>query len=202
MSDRPSEQFSEQPLPPLRTEAESEARDAQVTARQVLIGRIADLREQGLKGANWFFWVAGLSIVNSVIMQGGGDLYFVVGLGVTLIVDGITKAVGEQNPEMAMTLKIVAVSFAILVAAVVAVFGWLARKGILAIFVIGMFLYLLDGLLFLMLQDLMSVAFHGFALFWMWSGFSAFRKMHAAEMELRDQLDVVPQRYTEPDEIQ
>ena len=130
--------------------------------------RISELRERGQRGANWFFWVAGLSIVNSIAVHGGATGYFVVGLGITLVVDSIAKAVGEQNPGLQIGLQVVGTSFAVVVGAIVAGFGWLARKGMVIVFGLGMFLYLLDGLLFIVLQDFMSVAFHAYALFTMW----------------------------------
>ena len=40
-------------------------------------------------GASWFFWIAGLSIINSIILLAGGQWNFIVGLGVTQIIDVI-----------------------------------------------------------------------------------------------------------------
>jgi hypothetical protein len=191
MAERSSEEFSEQPLPPqpASAEPESDPDDATDSKRHASVARILELQERGHKGANWFFWVAGLSLVNSVIVHGGGTISFVVGLGITMVVDAIAKTVGEQHPEMDIVFKVLAIGFACTAAIMVTGFGWLARRGILIAYAIGMFLYLLDGLLFLFLQDLMSVAFHGFALFCMWSGFSAFRQLNALQTELREQLD-------------
>ncbi len=37
--------------------------------------------EQVVKsGANWFVWIAGLSVVNSIVGMSGGHLHFIVGL--------------------------------------------------------------------------------------------------------------------------
>jgi hypothetical protein len=190
MAERPSEDFSEQPMPPPPgAEPERDPDEKDGAARHASVARIMELQERGHKGANWFFWVAGLSLVNSVIMHGGGATYFVVGLGVTLLVDAVCKDVGEQNPDIHTLLRVFAIGFALAVAVMVTGFGWLARKGILIVYAIGMALYLLDGLLFLVLQDLMSVAFHGFALFWMWSGFSAFREINKITAEMSEPPD-------------
>lgn len=217
MSERPSEEFSEKPLPtpssagaegstefsekplsPPAVESEPDAEPEPDAAQLASLARILELQARGHKGANWFFWVAGLSIVNSISVHGGMTGYFVVGLGVTLVVDSIAKAIGEQHPEFDIGLKAFGIGFAVVAALVVTFFGWFARKGVLIIFAIGMILYLFDGLLFLILQDLMSVAFHGFALFWMWSGFSAFRQIRAIEAELREQVE--PRDYPADDE--
>lgn len=40
--------------------------------------------EQRMKsGANWFYWIAALSLVTSIISLAGGDWGFLVSLGVT-----------------------------------------------------------------------------------------------------------------------
>ena len=40
-------------------------------------------------GANWFYWIAGLSLVNTILLYTGSEWVFVVGLGVTQLIDGI-----------------------------------------------------------------------------------------------------------------
>lgn len=42
-----------------------------------------------------------------------------------------------------------------------------------------MVLYLLDGLLFLLVQDWLSLGFHGFALYSMFHGYTALRRLKA-----------------------
>ncbi len=41
-------------------------------------------------GANWFVWIAILSIINSVIVTMNGNLNFIIGLGITQIVDALS----------------------------------------------------------------------------------------------------------------
>ena len=36
-------------------------------------------------GANWFYWIAALSLVNSIIVMANGQWSFILGLGVTEI---------------------------------------------------------------------------------------------------------------------
>ncbi len=124
-------------------------------------------------GANWFWWVAGLSLVNSAIALAGGQLHFVVGLGVTLIADLLAQGAAQQNANVATLVKLIVFAFDVLVAALVFGTGWLARKRYIAAFVLGMFCYTLDGLIFVLFQDWLSVAFHGLALFGMWKGLQA-----------------------------
>src|SRR5262245_23869691 len=75
---------------------------------RALRARLTSLQERGRRGANWFFWVAGLSLVNSVIIHTGGGIFFVVGMGATLIVDAVASGVAEQHPEAATIVRLVA----------------------------------------------------------------------------------------------
>lgn len=149
-----------------------------------LHNRVAALKQTGDNGANWFYWVAGLSLVNTGINLFGGGLYFVVGLGVTLIADVISMQAATEEPEIAAAAKAISIAFTLFVALVLCGFGWLSRKRILPLFAIGMALYTLDGLLFVMFQDWMSVAFHAFALYSMIGGFMAYRQMNIMQREI------------------
>jgi hypothetical protein len=195
MADPYSESVSEQPLPPPPlVDDEGPREPSRSVNRDATVRRILELEEAGRKGGSWFYWVAALSVLNSLLMNGGVATYFVMGLGVTLSVDMVARVGGEENPDLVNILRVAAIVFALVVAGVVSLFGWVARKGYLSIYGFGMFLYLCDGLLFLLYNDGMSVLFHGFALFWMWSGFSAFRQARAIERELQHRLEEAEER--------
>jgi hypothetical protein len=155
---------------------------------EVLQFQLAELDARGRSGADWFFWIAALSLINSVILLSGGDTHFVVGLGVTLIADVIAKTIAEQNPEIAAAAQGIAFAFDLLVAGVFCLFGWLSRRGLLPVFALGMFLYLLDGMIYVLIGDWLSVGFHAFVLFCMASGFTAYRQMKTIQVELQQQL--------------
>ena len=140
-----------------------------------------------LNGANWFFWIAGLSVVNSFILLADGDRHFVVGLGITQVVNHIALEVAKQNPEAAMICKIVAGVFTCIAAAVFATFGMGSRRRLAWVFICGMLLYALDGLLLLILQDWFSFGFHLFALYGIFGGFSACRQLNAIDLEYAEQ---------------
>jgi len=178
-----------EPLPhdPVQQPPAADA-DAQAEADanfRALAHQMAALDQAGRNGAHWFFWVAGLSMVNSIIAHVGGNIHFVVGLGVMLIVDGVANNAAQQQPDRAAILKGIALGIDVLAALVVALFGWLARNRFLGVYLIGMVLYLLDGLIFFAFRSWMSVAFHGFALYWMWNGFTAFRHVRRIEQALQ-----------------
>lgn len=150
--------------------------------------QIAVLLQQGRNGAKWFYWIAGFSIVNTLIMLVSGGLYFVVGLAVTCLADEIARTNAQQFPKAALILKVVAFGFSAGMSLLFCVFGWLALKRYQPLFFLGMVLYLLDGLLFLLIGEIMAAAFHAYALYCMWSGFRAYRQLAALERQLIDPL--------------
>ncbi len=117
-----------------------------------------------MSGASWFWWIAGLSVVNTVMIHSGTDRTFVIGLGFTMLADIIFK-----------DLMVVALVIDVVVLSVFAGFGLMARKGHLWAFVTGIVLYTLDSLIYVLGQDWMSVGFHAFALFYMVRGALALR---------------------------
>lgn len=175
---------SDRPLPPdssAQTPADALPETPEIVPENEDDARLVELFLTVRRGANWFYWIAALSLVNSVIMLMGGNVHFVIGLGVTAIIDAVASAIGEENADIATITKLGAFAMDLVVAGVVVLFGWLANRRITAIFALGMALYLMDGLIFVLFQDWMSVGFHAFALFCMWSGFSAVRELNRLE---------------------
>lgn len=117
-----------------------------------------------LSGASWFWWIAGLSVVNTIMIHSGTDRNFVIGLGFTLLADAIFRE-----------MKVIAFVLDAIALATFVGFGFLSRKGHLWAFVTGIVLYTLDAGIYVLGQDWMSVAFHGLALFYMIRGAKALR---------------------------
>ncbi|MGA2630691.1 MAG: hypothetical protein ABSG54_10810 [Terriglobia bacterium] len=124
-------------------------------------------------GANWFFWIAGLSLVNSVIALAGGGTRFVLGLGITQVVDAIAQ---QANMGKGVPLVVDLVAAGIFVP-----FGLQARKRQNWAFLVGMILYALDGLLFVLVKDILGIGFHLFALFFIYKGMKANEQLGALE---------------------
>lgn len=136
------------------------------------------VEKQLQSGADWFFWIAGLSLINSAILFTGSEWGFIIGLGITQIIDAIGLAIAE---EMGVAGKIIAFIFDIVAAGVFVLFGVFARKRYKWAFVVGMVLYAMDGLIFLLVADFLSVGFHVFALFCIYGGFKAIKKLSEIE---------------------
>src|SRR6185436_15902650 len=90
--------------------------------------------------------------------------------------------------QTAVIGKIVAFGFSAAMSLVFCGFGWLALKRYQPLFLMGMLLYLLDGLLFLLMGEIMAAAFHAYALYCMWGGFQAYRRLAVLERQLMDPL--------------
>ena len=125
-------------------------------------------------GASWFFWIASLSVINSIIFRLGGNLNFIFGLGLTQVIDAIDISIVDNAlyPN-ANTVHILSMVLILLIAGLFALFGLLAQKKIKWIYLVGMAFYLLDGLILLMFQDFISAAFHAYVLFGLWRGYKA-----------------------------
>jgi len=85
--------------------------------------------------------------------------------------------------EASNNAKIIAFIFDLGIAGLFAGVGYYAIKPEKWAFNIGMFLYFLDGLLFLLVQDWLSIGFHLFVLFSIYTGYKGLAKIQ--EIELR-----------------
>lgn len=124
-------------------------------------------------GAGWFYWIAALSLVNSFSAFTGSDWRFILGLGITQIIDAFGNSVEGAG-------KIIALVLSLIVAGVLIGLGVLAGKRHTWAFIVGMVLFALDGLIFLLAQDWIGVAFHAFVLYCFFRGLQACRTLNAA----------------------
>lgn len=136
---------------------------------------IAEFTRRMKSGANNFYWIAALSVINSIISMTGSSTYFVIGLAVTLIVDGITISISQSLPDASITIivKIIGLMLSIMIAGLFALFGYFASQGKRWAFLAGMVLYAVDGLIMLYFADWIGVLFHGFFLWGLFGGLRA-----------------------------
>ena len=135
------------------------------------------LENKTKSGLNWFYWIAALSLVNSVSFLFGASLTFVIGLGATQFVDGLVSALSENLPHQATIVRPIGLAINVFIAGLFALFGYLGRKGFRSFAIIGMILYLLDGILLLLFKDYLGAAFHAWALFGIWGGLKALTEL-------------------------
>jgi hypothetical protein len=147
---------------PAAAPARPEARAATGLDREAL-----ERRRNG--GASWFYWVAALSLINSVGALTGQGWRFIVGLGITQLADALVARTGHGLALVAPVDVALIGGFALL--------GRYARRGRLWAFGVGAAFYALDGLIFVAARDWIGVAFHAFVLVMAARGFEAARRL-------------------------
>lgn len=132
----------------------------------------AELEKRVKSGAGWFYWIAGFSIVNSILVATGSQWGFALGLGITSLTDALATGFGGAAQAVGIALNLVACGILVF-------FGFFAGKGHAWAFIIGMVLLGLDTVLTGLLQQWLSLALHVFALFCIFAGFKASRAIRA-----------------------
>ncbi len=105
-----------------------------------------------------FYWIAGLTLLNSFLVMYGTPLHFVVGLGITAAVDEKARYLGSVGVVLDLLINGT-------VAGIFFLLGNLSGKHIRWAFIAGMVLYGADGLLLLANMDILSLAFHAYTLY-------------------------------------
>jgi uncharacterized membrane protein len=138
-------------------------------------------------GANWFIWIAGLSLVNSVLFAIGSNWAFFLGLGATQFVDAFGKEIitGTTGQVLALVVDVLIAGIFVGIAAV-------SRNGVVWAFIVGMVLIVIDALLLAWITDWAAVAFHGLALYFMFRGFQASRRLAALRSAAQLTPGIVP----------
>ncbi len=168
----------------MQSQAQPAADAAQLAAMQtrlVLQGRMRS-------GMNWFYWIAGLSLINSGTYLFGANFTFVIGLGITQVIDGIFTTIAQELGSGAEWLRVVGVIIDLCVAGLFVLIGYVGRKRVRWPAIVGMVLYALDAVLMLVFKDFFGAAFHAWALFAIWTGLKAMRQLEAFEKAANPQI--------------
>ncbi|HVD51210.1 MAG TPA: hypothetical protein VNB51_04155 [Candidatus Udaeobacter sp.] len=147
---------------------------ATVSSRDLLRFQLLQRRNTG--GA-WFYWIGGASILNSVLNAAGTQWGLAVGLGVTYLIDELARVTSStlRTPIYAFIIDVaIACSFLLI--------GRAARRGNLGWYAVGIALYFLDGLLFVLFADFLGIAVHAIAIYGLISGWRATRSLRQLEM--------------------
>ncbi|MEK8033125.1 hypothetical protein AACH06_20055 [Ideonella sp. DXS29W] len=118
------------------------------------------------RAARWFWWIAGLSLVNTLLFQSGQDTSFALGLGITTL----SNVLFADEPAMAISLSAVAIGFFGLV-------GWQASQARFWAFCIGLAVYVGDAFIVWQLDDWVALAFHGVVIFFITQGLIRLRQL-------------------------
>lgn len=108
-------------------------------------------------GATWINTIAAFSLINCVLLLIGAKIRFIIGLGITDIIAYIST--------MEPGFLVFAIIINILISALYLLFGYYAKRKHAWAFITTIVLYSIDSLLILLLQDWISLVFHGVAIF-------------------------------------
>jgi hypothetical protein len=126
-------------------------------------------------GGSWFYWIAGLTCVNTFAAVAGSDWRFLLGLGITQVADELAKNLGSAGAMAALTIDVLAVGFFVLM-------GVFANKVHKWAFIVGMAVFGLDTGISVLAKDVIGVLFHLYALWCIYRGYSNIQKLR----DLRD----------------
>lgn len=162
------------------TEPQPGANDASIDMGGKRIA-LADALRTVQSSASWFWWVAGLSLVNSLGAMFDSAYGMVLGLGITQMIDAIFLF-GADGESVQPTLAVRGLHLALVlgIAGVFVALGVAAKRHSALAFVAGMALYLADALIYVFAKDWIGVGFHAFVLFMLWSGYATLRAIQAA----------------------
>ena len=121
-----------------------------------------------LHGANWFIWLAILSVINSLLVYKYQLPNLPIALAITQWLDGTSAGLNPTMSASSLVMDLV-------IAAVLAGFGLLARRGSDLAFVVGIFLYIIDAMLAIGLRDVFGFSVHLIGLFFLVKGLLASR---------------------------
>jgi zinc transporter ZupT len=138
-------------------------------------------RQQMKSGARWFYWIAGLSLINSIAALSNSSWSFLAGLGITQFISGFALGLSE---DMGGAVTVIALILDVFVAGFFVLLGVLGMKGHTWAFMLGLVIYALDGLIFLAFQMWFPLAFHVFVVYCLYKGFAANRKLKLLEAEI------------------
>ena len=144
--------------------------------------------EKRLKiGASWFFFIAVFSMISSLLILQGGSYHSAFGLGTTQLLSAAAAPHGGPGKAAAPVSQGLVLTFDLLASGFYVLYGVFGRRGQAWAFLTGMGFYALDLLLLLGADFLvhgglqtaswLAVAFHGYALFRIFQGYTAARQL-------------------------
>jgi hypothetical protein len=125
------------------------------------------------RGASWFYTIAALSGVNSLLQIFDAKIRFIFGLGITQVAGAMAK---QSSNGTVILLLIDGLFIGLLVLC-----GKWAREKSEGAFLGGMIAYLLDGLLLVVFGLWLDAAVHAYALYRMYQGYAACREIAKLE---------------------
>lgn len=142
--------------------------------------------ERGIRnGSSWFYLIGGLSILNSILYIFDANLMFVVGTGITQLVDVIAGYLVTELPGTAgSVIRVLGLLISIAISGIFILFGYLGRKKYKWAFITGIILYSLDGVLMLVFSEYYGLIVHLIAIIGLIGGLTAITKYQRNAVQL------------------
>ncbi len=139
------------------------------------------LEQQYKRGASWFYWIAGLTALNSLVYLLGQDLNFLIGLGITQVIDVFAEMLTTDIPEATLILRIFSIGLDLFFIGGFVLLGVLAYKKKRWPYLLGIVVYAFDSLIFLAIQDFFSFVLHLVALYGLYRGYRTLLQIQSGE---------------------
>ena len=140
-------------------------------------GEEVDLEERRNKGASWFYWIVGLTLINTIILQSGWDFNFWLGATVSVFADAFAAASGSASA------RILSLGFDVIVIGFYAMCGVMSYRGASWAFILGLVFFALDTILLVLLLQPIGILIHGWALYCIFSGLMANNNLQRLQRE-------------------
>jgi len=131
---------------------------------------IAIMHDRIINSGRWFFWISILSLVNIVFYFININEYFVLGMGIPYLINGILQSVFNTSSVMGLIFNIIFIGFFVYV-------GYLSIGENKSGFIAGLIIYLMDTIFFIAYGELIAIAFHLVAIFMITRGFLSLIKL-------------------------
>lgn len=131
----------------------------------------AELEKKIKSSGSWFYWIAALTLINTVVALCGSNWGFVLGLTCTQVIDAVVVTIVPQ--EFSVVSKLAAGAVDLVAIGLFVFLGVMACRKQTWAFALGVALYGLDTLLTLLSFSIISIGIHGWALFSLFMGMKA-----------------------------
>jgi len=129
-------------------------------------------------GVSWMYWIAGLTVATLVVAAFGSTWGFAISLALPYFVAGIFGAMPAETTAGAAAAPTLGLWIATLVlCGLFAFLAWRGRRPSVAPLVTGAVLYALDTLVYVLVFDVLGIALHALALFFMVRAVLAARRL-------------------------
>jgi hypothetical protein len=132
-------------------------------------------------GFGWYYWIAAMSAINTALYLAGSTLNFVIGLGVTQILDVFMKDLVEKLGSGATFLQWIGYGVDLVIAGLFLLIGYLSNKRIRWIAIAGIVFYSLDGIILLLFRVYLAAGFHALAVLGILTGLRAMNDLKSLE---------------------